>query len=464
MLAAANKKPVYVECNAVSPQTMLKIADVIAATGCPFVGAGIIGPPPKPGTTNTKIYASGPHAPDFARLNDYGLIVRVLDGPLTAASALKMSYAGITKGFTALGAAMMLAATRGGSAEALKAELAESQPALLGYLSHQMPSMYSKAYRWVAELDEIATFVGEEHPEHDMLTAAARLYERLADDVDGEKKEIGSLDQIPQIMTSETSILSETRTGYRVITLNRPDKLNAFNEAMHQALRKAIEDAEADEGCRALLITGAGRGFCTGQDLSDRLAKPGETVVLGGALEAHYNPLVRKLRALPFPVVAAVNGVAAGAGCNIALACDIVIASLKATFIQSFARVGLVPDSGGTWFLPRLVGDARARGLALLAQDLTAEKAASWGLIWRAVEDEVLMHEATRICEHFALAPTQGLALIKRALNASATNTLDAQLDLERDFQRAASLTPDYAEGVRAFMEKRKANFTGRKK
>ena len=265
-------------------------------------------------------------------------------------------------------------------------------------------------------------------------------------------------------MTSETSILSETRTGYRVITLNRPDKLNAFNEAMHQALRKAIEDAEADEGCRALLITGAGRGFCTGQDLSDRLAKPGETVVLGGALEAHYNPLVRKLRALPFPVVAAVNGVAAGAGCNIALACDIVIASLKATFIQSFARVGLVPDSGGTWFLPRLVGDARARGLALLAQDLTAEKAASWGLIWRAVEDEVLMHEATRICEHFALAPTQGLALIKRALNASATNTLDAQLELERDFQRAASLTPDYAEGVRAFIEKRKANFTGRKK
>ena len=265
-------------------------------------------------------------------------------------------------------------------------------------------------------------------------------------------------------MTSDTSILSETRTGYRVITLNRPDKLNAFNEAMHQALRKAIEDAEADEDCRALLITGAGRGFCTGQDLSDRLAKPGETVVLGGALEAHYNPLVRKLRALPFPVVAAVNGVAAGAGCNIALACDIVIASLKATFIQSFARVGLVPDSGGTWFLPRLVGDARARGLALLAQDLTAEKAASWGLIWRAVEDEVLIHEATRICEHFALAPTQGLALIKRALNASATNTLDAQLDLERDFQRAASLTPDYVEGVRAFMEKRKANFTGRKK
>lgn len=265
-------------------------------------------------------------------------------------------------------------------------------------------------------------------------------------------------------MTTDSPILVEQRTGYRVITFNRPDKLNAFNEAMHLALRKAIDDAEADQSCRALLITGAGRGFCTGQDLSDRLAKPGETVVLGGALEAHYNPLVRKLRSLPFPVIAAVNGVAAGAGCNIALACDIVIASLKASFIQSFARVGLVPDSGGTWFLARLVGDARARGLALLAQELPAEKAASWGLIWRAVDDEILMHEAARICEHFAMAPTQGLALIKQALNASATNTLDAQLDLERDFQRAASLTPDYAEGVRAFMEKRKASFTGRKK
>lgn len=265
-------------------------------------------------------------------------------------------------------------------------------------------------------------------------------------------------------MTANSPILVDTHPGYRVITLNRPDKLNAFNEEMHLALRRAIDAAEADETCRALMITGAGRGFCTGQDLSERLAKPGETVVLGGALEAHYNPLIRKLRNLPFPVVAAVNGVAAGAGCNIALACDIVIASLKAKFIQSFARVGLVPDSGGTWFLPRLVGDARARGLALLAQDLPAEKAASWGLIWRAVEDEVLMHEATRICEHFAMAPTQGLALIKQAFNASAMNSLDTQLDLERDLQRAASLMPDYAEGVRAFMEKRKANFTGRKK
>ena len=195
VLTAANKKPVYVDCNAVSPPTVQKIADEIAATGCPFVGAGIIGPPPKPGSTNTKIYASGPAAAEFARLNGYGLIVRVLGGPVTAASALKMSYAGITKGFTALGTAMMLAATRGGSADALRAELAESRPDLLRYLSNQVPSMYSKAYRWVAELDEIASFVGDERAEHEMLAAAARLYERIADDFDKEKNEIGVLDR-----------------------------------------------------------------------------------------------------------------------------------------------------------------------------------------------------------------------------------------------------------------------------
>ena len=262
---------------------------------------------------------------------------------------------------------------------------------------------------------------------------------------------------------TDSPILVDQRAGYRVITLNRPDRLNAFNEAMHVALRAALDDAQSDESCRALMITGSGRGFCAGQDLSDRLAKPGETVVLGATQEAYYNPLVRTLRDLPFPVVAAVNGVAAGAGCNLALACDIVIAGQSAKFVQSFARIGLVPDTGGTWILPRLVGDARARGLALLAQDLPAEKATDWGLIWRCVEDDVLMFEAGRICEHFAMAPTQGLAQIKQALNASAGNTLDAQLDLERDLQRAASLTPDYAEGVRAFMEKRKPNFTGRK-
>lgn len=262
---------------------------------------------------------------------------------------------------------------------------------------------------------------------------------------------------------TESPILVERCAGYRVITLNRPDRLNAFNEAMHVALRAALDDAQADADCRALMLTGAGRGFCTGQDLSDRLAKPGETVVLGGALEKFYNPLVRTLRALPFPVIAAVNGVAAGAGCNIALACDIVIAARSASFIQSFARVGLIPDSGGTWMLPRLVGEARARALMLLAEPLPAVQAEHWGMIWKSVDDAALGAEARRLCEHFAAAPTQGLALIKRALDASAGNALDAQLDLERDLQREASLTPDYAEGVRAFMEKRRPNFTGRK-
>src|SRR4249919_2759302 len=195
VLTAANKKPLYVDCNAVSPPTVQKIADEIAATGCPFIGAGIIGPPPKPGSTNTKIYASGPAAADLAKLNDYGLIVRVLDGALTAASALKMSYAGITKGFIALGTAMLLAASRGGSADALKTELAESRPDLLRYLSNQVPGMYPKAYRWVAELDEIATFVGEEFPERDMFQAAARLYERIEEDLDDRKEEIEKLDR-----------------------------------------------------------------------------------------------------------------------------------------------------------------------------------------------------------------------------------------------------------------------------
>jgi len=261
---------------------------------------------------------------------------------------------------------------------------------------------------------------------------------------------------------TDQPILTEQRDGYRVIAFNRPDRLNAFNEAMHHALRAALDEAEADVDCRALLITGSGRGFCTGQDLNDRLVKPGENPAPRNSLELHYNPLVRKLRSLPFPVVAAVNGVAAGAGCNVALACDIVLAARSASFVQAFARIGLVPDSGGTWFLPRLVGGARARGLALLAEPLSAEKAVAWGLIWKCVDDAALASEAQKLCEHFAAGPTQGLALIKRALDAAANNTLDAQLDLERDLQRVASQTPDYAEGVRAFMEKRKPHFTGR--
>lgn len=193
-LAASSRRTVYVDCNAVSPPTAQAVADIIATTGCDFVDAGIIGPPPTPGSANTKFYASGPLAQKLAALNDYGLTVRVLDGPLTAASALKMSYAGITKGLTALGAAMMLAATRGGSAEALKAELAESQPELLRFFQRMVPPMYGKAYRWGPELDEIAGFVGAERAESAMFTAAARFYEELAADVAGDNRETAVLD------------------------------------------------------------------------------------------------------------------------------------------------------------------------------------------------------------------------------------------------------------------------------
>jgi 2-(1,2-epoxy-1,2-dihydrophenyl)acetyl-CoA isomerase len=261
----------------------------------------------------------------------------------------------------------------------------------------------------------------------------------------------------------DASILVDQRVGFRVVTLNRPQRLNAFNEAMHRALKTALDEAAADNSCRALLLTGAGRGFCAGQDLNDRLASGDKRPDLGASTDAYYNPLVRKLRTLPFPVVAAVNGVAAGAGANIALACDIVLAARSASFVQAFAKIGLVPDSGGTWMLPRLVGAARARGLALLAEPLPAEKAESWGLIWKAVDDAALMAEAEKLCAHFAHAPTVGLSLIKRALDAAETNTLDRQLDLERDLQRQAGNSPDYVEGVRAFIEKRPPAFTGRR-
>jgi 2-(1,2-epoxy-1,2-dihydrophenyl)acetyl-CoA isomerase len=251
-------------------------------------------------------------------------------------------------------------------------------------------------------------------------------------------------------------ILIDNRGAWRILTLNRPDRLNAFNPAMHAALARAFDDAATDIGCRAVLLTGAGRGFCAGQDLSDIGGD------LGQVLEDQYNPLVRRIRALNKPVVCAVNGTAAGAGANIALACDIVLAARSAKFIQSFARIGLVPDSGGTYFLPRLVGDARARALAILADPLPAETAESWGLIWRAVDDDKLKDEAEKLTAHLADQPTQGLGLIKQALAQSASNSLDAQLDLERDLQRKAGATPDYTEGVEAFIAKRAPKFTGR--
>jgi 2-(1,2-epoxy-1,2-dihydrophenyl)acetyl-CoA isomerase len=251
-------------------------------------------------------------------------------------------------------------------------------------------------------------------------------------------------------------ILIENRGTWRILTLNRPDRLNAFNPAMHLALAKAFDDIAADIDCRAVLLTGAGRGFCAGQDLSEIGGD------LGSVLQDQYNPLVRGIRTLNKPVVCAVNGTAAGAGANIALACDIVLAARSARFIQSFAKIGLVPDSGGTWFLPRLVGDARARALALLAEPIPAETAKNWGLIWRVVDDDQLKSESEKLAAYLAGQPTQALALIKQAFAQSATNSLDAQLDLERDLQRKAGATPDYAEGVNAFIAKRPPKFTGR--
>jgi 2-(1,2-epoxy-1,2-dihydrophenyl)acetyl-CoA isomerase len=259
----------------------------------------------------------------------------------------------------------------------------------------------------------------------------------------------------------DTELLIERRETWCILTLNRPDRLNSFTEALHKSLARALDELAGDTSCRAVLLTGAGRGFCAGQDLNDP-ATSGAVPDLGKTIEAFYNPLIRRLRLLPKPIVCAVNGVAAGAGANIALACDLVLAARSAKFIQAFAKIGLIPDSGGTFFLPRLVGAQRARGLALLGEPLSAEKAEAWGLIWKVVDDDKLRDEAEALTAHLASQPTQALALIKKALDTSSANSLDAQLDLERDFQTQAGLTPDYAEGTRAFFEKRKPNFTGK--
>jgi len=262
---------------------------------------------------------------------------------------------------------------------------------------------------------------------------------------------------------SEPSIRLEIADGCAVVTLNRPDRLNSFNPEMHQRLRDALDEIERQDDLRAVLLTGAGRAFCSGQDLAERRATPDSPPPdLGASLDANFNPLVRRLRALPKPIVCAVNGVAAGAGANIALACDVVLAARSASFIQAFCKLGLVPDSGGTYFLPRLVGGARAMGLALLGDRLTAEDAERMGLIWKCVDDARLAADSRALAGHLATQPTRGLAAIKRALQASALNSLDQQLDLERDLQRALGRTADYREGVTAFFEKRPPRFAGR--
>lgn len=264
---------------------------------------------------------------------------------------------------------------------------------------------------------------------------------------------------------SQDVVIHEKRDGYSVITLNRPDRLNSFNEAQHQALRAALDECEKDADCGAILLTGAGRGFCAGQDLSDRdPAMMGERPDLGKTLETFYNPLVRKLRAMEKPVVCAVNGVAAGAGANIAFSCDIVLAAKSAKFIQAFSKIALVPDAGGTYWLTRHLGEARAKALAMTAEPLSAEDAADWGLIWKAVEDDRLMDEAIKLVETFAKGPTSAYALTKKAIHEASTNSLDAQLDAERKYQREAGMSDDYKEGVAAFLQKRPADFRAARK
>ena len=251
--------------------------------------------------------------------------------------------------------------------------------------------------------------------------------------------------------------------GLTVLILNRPEQLNSFNEEQHLALRKALEASRDDDSCRAILLTGAGRAFCAGQDLGDRDPRKMDGAPdLGSTLDTFYNPLIRLIRGIPKPVLCAVNGVAAGAGANIAFACDMVFAARSAKFIQAFSKIGLVPDSGGTFNLPRLVGEARAKAMILTAEPIMAEEAERIGLIYKCLDDDVMLSEAKALGKNLAKGPTFGFGLTKKALHASADNTLDEQLDLERDLQRRAGRSADYSEGVTAFFEKRPPEFGGK--
>lgn len=259
------------------------------------------------------------------------------------------------------------------------------------------------------------------------------------------------------------SILFTVEGGVATLTLNRPARLNCFTAAMHEELRHALDIVRNDAGVRVLVLTGAGRAFCAGQDLADDAVAPGSDAPdLGSTVKQYYAPLVLMLRALPVPVLCAVNGVAAGAGANLAFACDIVLATESASFIQPFCKLGLVPDTGGTYFLPRLAGSARAMGLALLGDKLSAQQAEQWGLIWKCVPDGELQAQTASMAQHFASAPTAGLARTKQALYASATNSLEEQLMLEAEMMTELGRTEDYAEGVAAFNSRRTPLFKGR--
>lgn len=261
---------------------------------------------------------------------------------------------------------------------------------------------------------------------------------------------------------SYKNIEFEISKGVAFLRLNRPDSLNSFTAEMHGEVHKVLSDAATDPAVRAVLLTGNGRGFCAGQDLNDRAVAPADVMPdLGDSVENYYNPLIRLLTGMEKPVICAVNGVAAGAGANIAFACDIVIAGRSASFIESFCKLGLIPDSGGTWILPRLVGMARAKGLAMLGPKLTAEQAEDWGMIWQVVDDENLLDTALGLAEQMATQPTRGFAFSKQALAASAANTLDEQLELEKELMRAAGKTYDYEEGVKAFLAKRTPVYKG---
>lgn len=259
------------------------------------------------------------------------------------------------------------------------------------------------------------------------------------------------------------NIIAEEKNGVGYLTFNRPKALNSFNVDMHREVAEVLNQWTKNPEVRCVVISGEGRGFCAGQDLGDRVVDPNaEAPDLGYSIETYYNPLIKTIVNMPKPVICAVNGVAAGAGANIVLACDLVIAAKSANFVQAFCRLGLVPDSAGTWFLPRAVGHARAMGLALLGDKLPAETAKEWGMIWDVVEDAELKTKVTELAERLAKQPTFGLSLIKKAIHQSSNNTFDEQVLLERDLQRIAGRSEDYREGVQAFMNKREPNFKGR--